>query len=62
MRRLLSTARRPFRVLGLQQIAIGGLDKAQLSAFWGPDGLLGIPRLGSFRSEVLPAVLMKSPH
>ena len=52
MRRMLSTLRRPFRVLGIQQVAIGGLDKSQLSAFWGPQGLLGIPQVGSFRSEV----------
>ena len=30
---------RPFRVLGLQQIAIGGLDKGALTGSW--TGLLG---------------------
>lgn len=49
IRRLLSTAR-PFRVLGLQQIAVGGTDKAALGAFW--TGALGIPKVGAFRSDV----------
>lgn len=40
---------RPFRVLGVQQIAIGGDDKGALRAFW--SDLLGIPRTGSYRSE-----------
>ena len=31
---------RPFRVLGLQQIAIGGLDKGALTGLW--TGLLGV--------------------
>ena len=39
----------PFRVLGVQQIAIGGDDKGALRAFW--SGLLGIPQTGSYRSE-----------
>ena len=40
---------RPFRVLGLQQVAIGGLDKGPLSALW--EGVLGVPKTGSYRSE-----------
>ena len=40
---------RPFKVLGLQQIAIGGLDKSALTGFW--SGLLGVPVKGNFRSE-----------
>ena len=40
---------RPFRILGLQQIAVGGTDKARLQALWG--GILGLPTVGSFRSE-----------
>ncbi|MBL6757647.1 MAG: VOC family protein [Planctomycetes bacterium] len=40
---------RPFRVLGVQQIAIGGDDKRALSSFWGDT--LGIPTTGSYRSE-----------
>jgi lactoylglutathione lyase len=42
-------APRPFRVLGLQQIAIGGLDKARLRHLWVE--LLGVPVTGNFRSE-----------
>ena len=42
---------RPFRVLGVQQIAVGAPDKARLAALWGPEGLLGLPRVGTFRSE-----------
>ncbi|MBP6631923.1 MAG: VOC family protein [Kofleriaceae bacterium] len=40
---------RPFRVLGLQQVAIGGPDKAALRALW--VDLLGLAVTGSFRSE-----------
>ena len=48
-RRLSSSASRPFRVLGLQQVAIGGLDKTKLSALW--EGVLGVPKVGSYSSE-----------
>jgi len=40
---------RPFRVLGLQQIAVGGLDKARLRRLWVET--LGLQPTGSFRSE-----------
>ncbi len=40
---------RPFRVLGIQQIAIGALDKSALRALW--VDLLGLPVTGSYRSE-----------
>ena len=40
---------RPFRVLGVQQIAIGGPDKAALAALW--VDLFGLERRGDFRSE-----------
>jgi lactoylglutathione lyase len=40
---------RPFRILGLQQIAIGGLDKARLTALW--VDLLGLAAIGQYRSE-----------
>ena len=40
---------RPFRVLGLQQIAVGGLDKARLSRLW--IDTLGLTRSGEFKSE-----------
>ena len=39
----------PFRVLGLQQVAIGALDKGPLTALW--QGLLGVEKMGSYRSE-----------
>ncbi len=40
---------RPFRVLGVQQIAIGGLDKSRLRQLW--VDLFGLELTGSFRSE-----------
>jgi len=40
---------RPFRVLGLQQIAIGGLDKARLRTLW--VDTLGLELTGNYRSE-----------
>jgi len=40
---------RPFRVLGLQQIAIGGPSKSALRALW--VDLFGIASTGTFRSE-----------
>jgi lactoylglutathione lyase len=40
---------RPFRILGLQQIAIGGLDKAKLARLW--VDTLGVPIAGNYRSE-----------
>lgn len=40
---------RPFRVLGLQQIAIGGPSKAALRALW--VDLFGLTATGTFRSE-----------
>ncbi len=40
---------RPFRVLGVQQIAVGGLDKSALRTFW--VDLLGLAPTGTFRSE-----------
>lgn len=43
------TASRPFRVLGIQQIAIGGLDKTPLRKLW--VDMLGLDLTGSFRSE-----------
>jgi lactoylglutathione lyase len=39
---------RPFRVLGLQQIAVGAPDKERLRRFW--VDLLGLTLTGSFRS------------
>jgi lactoylglutathione lyase len=40
---------RPFRVLGVQQIAIGGPSKAALRRLWVE--LLGVPAAGTYRSE-----------
>jgi len=40
---------RPFRVLGLQQIAIGALDRGPLLRLWVE--LLGLTKVGTFRSE-----------
>ena len=40
---------RPFRVLGLQQIAVGGTDKSALRALW--VDLLGLEPHGAFQSE-----------
>ena len=40
---------RPFRVLGIQQIAIGAPSKAPLRHLW--VDLFGIPQAGTFRSD-----------
>jgi len=40
---------RPFRVLGVQQIAIGGLDRALLRHLW--CDLLGVERQGMYQSS-----------
>lgn len=40
---------RPFRVLGIQQIAVGGLDKHRLRKLW--IDTLGLSLTGEFRSE-----------
>jgi lactoylglutathione lyase len=40
---------RPFSVLGVQQIAVGGPDKAALRRLW--IDLLGLSKRGEFRSE-----------
>ncbi|MBV6418621.1 MAG: VOC family protein [Steroidobacteraceae bacterium] len=40
---------RPFRILGIQQVAIGGPSKARLRALW--VDLLGLEVTGAFRSE-----------
>ena len=44
-----SGAPRPFRVLGIQQVAIGGLDKQRLRTLWVDK--LGLEVTGNFRSE-----------
>ncbi len=40
---------RPFKVLGIQQIAVGGPDKGRLRALW--VDTLGLEHAGSYRSE-----------
>ena len=40
---------KPFRILGLQQIAIGGADKQRLRSLW--IDLLGVPQTSHFVSE-----------
>ena len=40
---------RPFRILGIQQIAVGAPDKAALRRLW--IDTLGLERVGEFRSE-----------
>ncbi|MEZ4482595.1 MAG: VOC family protein [Dehalococcoidia bacterium] len=42
-------ADRPFRVLGVQQIAVGALSKTELRSFW--VDILGLTVTGEFRSE-----------
>ena len=42
-------SRRPFQVLGIQQIAIGGPDKLKLQKLW--VDLFGLQVTGTFRSE-----------
>lgn len=43
-----SSQSRPFKVLGIQQIAIGGTDKERLKKLW--VDMLGLQPTGSFRS------------
>jgi lactoylglutathione lyase len=45
----MSSSPRPFRILGVQQIAIGALSNEPLREFW--SGLLGLTVLGQFESE-----------
>ena len=40
---------RPFRILGIQQIAIGGTNKQKLNHFW--VNILGLTPHGQYRSE-----------
>ncbi len=44
-----NVSERPFRILGLQQIAVGAPDKAALRRFW--IDTLGLSVHGSYRSE-----------
>ncbi|AXR62534.1 VOC family protein [Leptospira mayottensis] len=40
---------RPFKILGIQQIAVGGEDKQKLETFW--VDILGLEKTGTFKSE-----------
>jgi len=42
-------SKRPFRVLGIQQIAVGGLDKTRLRTLW--VDTLGLELAGTYQSE-----------
>ena len=44
-----TNSQRPFKVLGIQQIAIGGSDKDALKKLWVQ--MLGIAVTGTFQSE-----------
>jgi lactoylglutathione lyase len=41
---------RPFKVLGIQQIAIGGEDKGKLAKFW--VDIMGLDKVKTFKSEM----------
>lgn len=42
-------SQRPFKVLGIQQVAVGGLDKDRLRKFW--VDILGLTLTGNYKSE-----------
>jgi lactoylglutathione lyase len=46
---MIAMTARPFKVLGLQQIAIGALDKGALSGLW--TGLLGVEKVSDYQSK-----------
>ena len=41
---------RPFKVIGIQQIAIGGEDKEKLARFW--IDIMGLEKVNTFKSEM----------
>ena len=45
----MSNASRPFKVLGIQQVAIGGTDKGRMKKLW--VDMLGLEQTGTFQSE-----------
>jgi len=58
----MSDGARPFRILGLQQIAIGGLDRAPLRHLWCE--LLGVQQLSTYQSaaeNVIEDILRVGP-
>lgn len=59
----MSNSSRPFRVLGVQQIAIGGLDRAPLLHLWCE--LLGLQKVGDYQSvaeNVVEDILRVGPE
>ena len=49
LRKFSSVKERSFKILGLQQIAIGSLNKNDLYKFWGED--LGLVKVNDYKSE-----------
>ncbi len=45
----MTASQRPFKVLGIQQVAIGGTDKARMKKLW--VDMLGLEQTGTFQSE-----------
>ncbi|MBD9391513.1 VOC family protein [Acidovorax sp. ACV01] len=45
----MTASHRPFRVLGIQQVAIGGTDKQRMKTLW--VDMLGLTQTGTFQSE-----------
>ncbi len=45
----MANEQRPFRVLGIQQVAIGGTDKQRMKRLW--VDMLGLAQTGTFQSE-----------
>jgi len=45
----MSEIKRPFKVLGIQQIAIGGTDKVKLQKLW--VDLFGLELTGTYKSD-----------
>jgi len=59
----MSESARPFRILGIQQIAIGGLERAPLRHLWCE--LLGLEQVGAYESaaeNVLEDILRVGPE
>ena len=44
-----ASATRPFKVLGIQQVALGGTDKNRMKTLW--VDMLGLTQTGTFQSE-----------
>jgi hypothetical protein len=45
----MNNTQRPFKVLGIQQVAIGGTDKQRMKTLW--VDMLGLEQTGTFQSE-----------